>query len=40
MNTIGIKPTEVDVRRAHDRFHTDSQDAQKGRPARPQRVKG
>ncbi len=23
MNTIGIKPTEIDIRRAHDRFHTE-----------------
>jgi redox-sensitive bicupin YhaK (pirin superfamily) len=23
MNTVGIKPTEIDIRRAHDRFHTE-----------------
>jgi redox-sensitive bicupin YhaK (pirin superfamily) len=23
MNTIGTKPTEIDIRRAHDRFHTE-----------------
>ena len=23
MNTIGIKPTEIDIRRAHGRFHTE-----------------